>query len=192
MQPLSKISYKKLFISLILFGISSLISAYLAWYLKQPTHVSFDVFFDFLGSSILLGIIKHTTQLGLGLYLLYIGVELSLPNGGLSTWKIIRQFKKSIFSRLFSLGILFTLFAGLFFGSGIVYLVFNETHMGYGLVAFGLYFLLACLLSIWLVSEVPTLVWGLRKRGLFDAVMRSILIMVGFIFIIKDLMSYSV
>lgn len=186
MEPITRASLIRLSASLFSFVISSLFTAYLAWSETQPTHTLLDNFSGGFGH-VKFGWVQPTILIGLGFYFLYLAIELPSPKNRILS-VIFRKFKKSIFLRFLPFSLFFSLFAGLLFGPGMFYLIYGDEPRANLYIAGGLYCLLASLLFVWLPSLAANLVKSLNKRELLEAIVRSFLLMAGFLSIIGAFM----
>ena len=188
MESLKKFDKLRLSAALIAFIISSFFTAYLAWSEKQSTHALLDLFI-WLFKNTSFGWVQPTVQLGVGLFLLYLSVELPTPSKPLILVKFIRKFRISIFFRFLPFAIFFSLFGGFLLGPGLVYLMRENTQQSYAYIAMGLYSLLIAILFAWLPSVSVFLLNRFRKRQLLEAICRAAFILFGFLLIIGAIIS---
>lgn len=171
MGPTTKYVRIRLLASTAAFLLSSIFTGYLAWTEKRPQHELLDSFS--LGfSRVPFGWVQPTFLVGLGLFFLYISVELPTPSRPQIVVKTLRWFRKSIFFRFLPFAVFFALFSGFLLGPGITYLTQGDTPRAYAFIAYGIYCGVVSLLFVMLPSMAVFFVRRFKKRELLEAVCR--------------------
>lgn len=183
MESLTKYPRIRFIAALVTFSISSIFTSYMAWSERQPTHSLLDNFTTGF-EHVPLGWVEPTILFGLGLYFLYVAVEIPIPTATTLTSKAIRWFKKSIFFRFLPFTVFFALFGGFLFGPGVVYLAWHAVPDAYAFLAYGLYCLAMSLFFAHLPTTAAYFVRFFHKRGLTEAICRILCLIVGVISVI--------
>lgn len=183
MEPLQKYPRIRFAASLAAFLIATLFTSYLAWSEKQPSHTLLESFATGF-NRVPLGWVQPTLMVGLGLFFLYIAIDIQIHSINKLIWKAVRWFKKSIFFRFLPFAVFFALLGGFLFGPGLVYLSRGHIPEAYAFLAYGLYYFVLSLFFAMLPPMAVVFVKAFRKRELTDAICRVLCLLLGVISIL--------